>query len=102
MSTVKESYGDLVDVMRALGAALIPATAAQYQAPPNGGAAPADSKGVRNPTLDIVTDPRRSALSDEVSATATALRQARAILTPHIPALQQAIARWEGQEGPAQ
>ncbi len=98
MSTVKEAYADLVGTMKELGAILGPATAVQYEAPPVG--KQISSGSVRNPTLDIVTDPRRSALSDEISATASALRQARAILAPHVPALQQAVARWEGQEGP--
>lgn len=100
MSDIKESYGDLVTTMRALGAALIPATAARYEAPPNGSSQTPSIGGIRNPTLDIVSDPRRSALSDEVSKTDTALRQARAILAPHINTLQHAVARWEGQEGP--
>ena len=100
MSNVRESYGDLVKTMKDLGAALIPATAVQYEAPPNGAAQTLSVGGVRNPTLDIVSDPRRSALSDEVAATATALRQARAILGPRVTALQQATARWEGLEGP--
>lgn len=99
MSTVKDSFGDLVEIMRALGGALIPATAAQYQAPPSGPASSPNDKGVKNPTLDIVTDPRRAALSDAVHAADIALRQARSILAPHAPALQQAVARWEGQEG---
>ena len=101
MSNVKESYTDIVGTLRSLGSALIPATAAQYEAPPSGRTTGTDSKGVKNPTLDIVSDPRRSALSDEVAATDVALRHARAILSPHIDALQQAVARWEGQEGPA-
>jgi hypothetical protein len=100
VSSIKESYGDLVTTMKELGAALIPATAVQYEAPPNGAASALSVGGVRNPTLDIVSDPRRSALSNEVAATDIALRQARALLGPHIDALQQATARWEGQEGP--
>lgn len=97
MSTVKDSYADLVGIMKELGAILGPATAVQYEAPPVGKLV--SSGSVRNPTLDIVADPRRSALSDEISATSAALRQARAILAPHAPALRQAVARWEGQEG---
>lgn len=48
--------------------------------------------------MDTVLDPRRLALSDEIGATAKALRQARALLYPHIDALRLAVARWEGQE----
>ena len=97
MSTAKETYHDLIVTMRGLGAALIPATAAQYEAPPQSGASrEKNEKGIKNPTLEIVLDQRRSALSDQISATATALRQANAILAPHVTLLQQAVARWEG------
>lgn len=101
MSNIKESYSDVVETLREMGAALIPATAAQYEAPPSGPASSPNDKGVKNPTLDIVTDPRRSSLSDAVHAADVALRQARSILAPHAPALRQAVARWEGQEGPS-
>jgi hypothetical protein len=102
VTNVKESYQDLVETMRALGSALIPATAAQYDAPPRmrpSKDSVSESKGVRNPTLEIVLDPRRLGLSEEIDATATALRQARALLNPHVHALQTAVARWEGSEG---
>lgn len=102
LSDVKEAYRDLVDTLRDLGAALIPARAAQFEAPPRGSRGKesvSESRGVRNPTLDIVMDPRRSALSDRISDADTALRLARQTLAPHATALQQAVARWEGQEG---
>jgi hypothetical protein len=100
--SVQESYSDLVASMRDLGKALIPATAAQYDAPPRARStkeAVSESKGIRNPTLETVLDARRLALSDEIGATATALRQARALLDPHRAALRQAVAVWEDQEG---
>lgn len=97
MSTVKESYADLVQTMRELGTALIPARAAQYEAPPQSGATrEKNDRGVKNPTLEIVLDPRRLALSEEIDATAAALRQARSVLAPHVPALRLAVSRWEG------
>lgn len=102
MSAIQESYTDLVATMKDLGAALIPATAAQYEAPPRTHVSKesvSESKGIKNPTLDIVMDPRRMGLSDEIAATAAALRQARALLDPHRELLRQAVARWEGQEG---
>ena len=100
MSPIQESYNEQVTTMRALGTALIPAVAARYDAPPTGRSSPTDSRGIRNPTLDIVTDPRRMAVSDAISAAETALRLATATLRPHIDTLRQAVARWEGQEGP--
>lgn len=97
MSTINDAYGDLVLTMRELGRELIPATAAQYHAPPQSGATKEkNEKGIKNPTLEIVLEPRRLALSTEIDATASALRQARALLMPHIPALRSSVARWEG------
>lgn len=103
MSTINDAYGDLVVTMRELGRELIPATAAQYQAPPQSTASKqSNDRGVKNPTLEIVLDPRRQAVSSAIDATAAAIRQARALLTPHVPALRAAVARWEGvPEGPA-
>ncbi len=97
MSAVQESYTDLVTTARELGTALRSATAVQYEAPPQSGATKEkNDKGVKNPTLEIVLDPRRDAVSTEIGLTAAALRQAVAILSPHIPALHAAVARWEG------
>lgn len=103
MRTARESFAQLVDTMRDLGAALGPATAVQYEAPPRSRASKdsvSESRGIRNPTLDTVLDPRRLAVSEEIAATALALRQARALLDPHRETLRLAVARWEGQEGP--
>jgi hypothetical protein len=97
VTDIKQEYGDLVDVLRDLGRAIIPARAAQYEAPPQSAAAKEkNDRGVRNPTLEIVLDERRSAVSTEITATAAALRQARVLLTPHPDALRAAVARWEG------
>ncbi len=102
---VKENYQALVEIMRELGSALIPATAAQYEAPPRSRSSKesvAESKGISNPTVDIVMDARRLALSGEIGSTATDLAKARALLAPHVNALRLAVARWEGQEGPVE
>lgn len=102
--TIQQSYTDLVEVMRGIGAALIPANAARYEAPPRARKtkeAVSESKGIPNPTLDVVLDARRSALSDEITSTARTLRHATALLKPHINELRRAVARWEGQEGDA-
>lgn len=99
--SVQESYMKLVATMRELGAALIPATAAQYEAPPRARSASesvSGSKAIPNPTLDTVLDPRRSRLSDEIGKTSAALRQAERLLFPRTHELRRAVARWEGQE----
>ncbi len=96
-SPIQESYGELVQILRELGRELIPATAAQYEAPPASGASKEkNDKGVQNPTLEIVLDPRREAVSDAIRAADTALRIARDQLAPHVPALRSSVARWEG------
>lgn len=100
--TIQESYTDLVEAMRDLGAALIPATAAQFEAPPRSRVAKeavSESKGIPNPTFDTASDPRRWALSEEITSTASSLRQATALIGPHSTALRRAVARWEGHEG---
>lgn len=102
MSPIQESYADHVTIMRDLGAALIPATAAQFQPPPRARVikeSVSESKGISNPTVDTVLDERRMALSDEITSTARALRQASALLDPYRERLRRAVARWEGQEG---
>lgn len=102
MSTIEERYLELVETMRDLGAALIPAVAVRYEAPPRTRAikdSVSESKGVSNPTLDTVLDPRRVAVSDAVAETASALRRAAALLDPHRSNLRSVVAGWEGQEG---
>jgi hypothetical protein len=97
VSEIQEAFDDLVTIIRELGAALIPACAAQYQAPPGFHASSSD--GPSNPTLDITIDDRRLAVSSEIGATAASLRLARLQLSPHVTNLHRAVARWEGQEG---
>ena len=101
-TAIQESYTDLVQTLRDLGSALIPATAAQFEAPPRARVAKeavSESKGIPNPTFDTTSDPRRWALSEEIASTTQALRQATALLGPHCTALRRAVARWEGLEG---
>lgn len=94
--TIEESYTQAIATLRDLGGILRPAVTARYEAPP-GGAGPASTYGVGDLTLDIVIDPRRLALSEEVDRTARTLRRISHLLGPHIPALRAALAHWEGQ-----
>lgn len=99
--TIQESYTAAVQTLRDLGDALRPAVAAQFEAPPRARAVKesvSESKGIPNPTLDTVLDPRRMALSEEIASAAQALRQATALLGPHRPRLLSAVARWEGHD----
>lgn len=103
MPEIQDNYAALVTLLRDLGEALRPAVAAMYDAPPRRrvSADPVStSNGVPNPTLDVVMDPRRAAVSDAVSRSCSALRQARLLLDSHPEALRKATARWEGQDDP--
>jgi len=94
--TTQETYADLVLTLRDLGTILGAAVGAQYEAPPSGVAR--GSSQIPNPTLDIVLDPRRLALSEAVARTAADLRRATRLVGPHVTHLQNAVARWEGGE----
>ena len=96
MTTVQNDYTRLVQTLRGIGEALAPAVEARYDAPPSGAAHGGGQ--VPNPTLDIVLDPRRMALSAEVDKVSIALRRATATLEPRIKALTTATRRWEGQK----
>lgn len=91
--TPESAYRDLVITLRELGRVLGPAVEARYDSP--GSVA---SDGVPNPTLDVVIDPRRWALSDEVTKATYALRLADLNLTRRLAALDAALSAWEGEE----
>lgn len=88
------AYAEIVMTLRDLGAVLRPAVAAQYDAPPGG---TGSAEGPSNPTLDIVSDPRRLALSDEVRRTTRLMVSTAKTLTDHTQALRTALTRWEGE-----
>lgn len=92
----QSAYAEIVMTLRDLGAALRPAVAAQYDAPPSGTGA---REGIPNPTLDIVSDPRRLELSDEVRRTTLAMVATARQLAGHATALRSALAQWEGEQG---
>lgn len=95
MSTIETAFNEHAAALRALGAALTTAESVRFEAPP--GSAREGSRGVPNPTLDTVLDPRRSAVSDEVARAAVTLRQmteATALLTSKV---DHAVARWQGE-----
>jgi hypothetical protein len=92
---VQRAYADLVMTLRDLGAVLRPAVAAQYDAPPGG---TGSAEGISNPTLDIVSDPRRLALSEEIHRTARSMAASHRQLEAHAQTLRTAFARWEGDK----
>jgi len=106
MTDVRDSYTALVSEVRELilqtqrlGAALIPATAAQYEAPPGTVAAKGktgEMTGISNPTLDTVLDGRRMGLSEEVTRTSQTLSRVASDLSARTAALRAATDRWEG------
>lgn len=93
--TTQGAFRDLVITVRELGEILSPAVAARYDAPPGGAGGGGQ---IPNPTLDIVLDPRRLALSDEVSKSTTDIRRVTRLLGEHTEALRRAVTRWEGGE----
>lgn len=90
----QRAYAEIVTTLRDLGSILGPCVAAQYDAPPGGVGV---SEGVANPTLDIVADPRRLALSEEVNRTIRSMVSAASQLSQHTQTLHAALARWEGE-----
>jgi len=105
MTDIQADYTDAVNALRELGAALIPATAAQYLPPPGTVAARSTSgemTGISNPTLDTVLDGRRMHLSEEVTKTSVALSHVAAGLLTRAAALRAATDRWEGLDAPAE
>lgn len=90
----QSAYTEIVTTLRDLGVILRPCVAAQYDAPPGGVGA---SDGIANPTLDIVADPRRLALSEEIHRTARAMTSAARQLNEHAQMLRTALTRWEGE-----
>lgn len=97
VETVQEAYTRTVLALRDVGDALRPAVAVQYEAPP-GFVAPPAPNGIPNPTLDIVADPRRLALSEEIKKTTDDLRRFAPLIAHHAERLRRATARWEGRE----
>lgn len=112
MTDIRENYTTLVNDVRALiletqrlGAALIPATAAQYEAPPGSVSArgvEGEMTGISNPTLDTVLDGRRMGLSEEITKTRRTLEGINGALTRRTAALRAATDRWEGLDAPAE
>lgn len=101
MTEIQKQYTAAVEALRALGAALIPATAAQYLPPPgtvSSRGTTGEMTGISNPTLDTVLDGRRMGLSDEVAKTAQKLSKVAADLSARTAALRTATDRWEGVE----
>ncbi len=99
-TTIQEAYSDLVEAVRSLGAVLRPAVDARYEAPPGVGGASADaaSHGIPNPTLAIVIDPRRAALSDEIACVVSDLQPMTQRIRNRTENVSRALASWEGQD----
>ena len=106
MTDIRDNYTVLVNEVRnlieetqRLGAALIPATAAQFEPPPGSVSArgvEGEMTGISNPTLDTVLDGRRMGLSEEIVRTSVTLSRVSAGLTARTAALRAATDRWEG------
>ena len=105
MTDIHTAYADAVLALRDLGAALIPATAAQYLPPPGSVSArgtTGEMTGISNPTLDTVLDGRRMGLSETVNEASRTLSQMAAGMTRLTAALRAATDRWEGLDTAAE
>ena len=88
--TIQSAYTEHVLAIRSLGEILTDAVAARYETPPGGARSSTDT------TADIVLDPSRWALSQEVAVTADALRVATLTIRAHERALSAALDAWSG------
>lgn len=93
--TPENAFNDLCNTLRRLQEVLPAAIAVRYEAPAGAHRA---GDHVPNPTLDAVLDPRRWALSEQVSKVAFQLRVADVQLTTTLNDLDRALAEWEGQK----
>jgi len=100
--TIESAYAAAVLALRELGKALPPAIAARYEAPPGCLSSTGSPVGVPNPTLDITLDPRRRAVSDEVTGVTFELTRYAQGLAGASARLRTVTARWDGtHEGDA-
>ena len=95
MTPIETAFNDHATALRALGASLGAAASVRYEAPP--GMASQGSRGIPNPTLDIVLDARRSAVSDEMTRAAFVLWKATEDVKALTAKIDTAVARWQGE-----
>lgn len=94
-SPAETAFNEHAAALRRLGASLGTASSIRYEASP-GMARTSSADGIPNPTLDIVLDQRRSAVSDEVTRAAFDLWRATEIVNALTERLDTAIERWQG------
>lgn len=95
LETPGVAFSATVTALRALGAALGPAVDVRFEAPPGFRAVP-NRDGVLNPTLDLVTDPRRVELGRAITAAHRDLVGMAHALRLRTEDLRGALAAWEG------
>lgn len=103
MTTLRSDYLAACAALKALSTAVVESADAAFEPPPgmvvSKGETGSNVADVSNPTLDTVLDPRRLALSEEVTLTSYALRELTVTITARTRALDRALARWAGETG---
>lgn len=90
----QDAFNAHADALRDLGKALSAAAAVRWEPSP---VTPSSSRGVPNPTLDTVLDPRRLGVSEEITRTTVGLWPLTEKIQSMTSDLHAAVARWEGE-----
>lgn len=91
----EQAFNDHAAALRRLGDAL--RTAAEVQYLPAPGSAREGSRGIPNPTLDTVLEPRRVKVSAEMTRTAVGLWKATEAVEAMTQNINNAVAEWHGE-----
>lgn len=96
---LRASYVEACAALKALANLVVAADDAQHEPPPGavyGKGTEGDMAGIGNPTLDVVLDPRRAGLADEVRELDEYLRVSTLSMRARAARLEAALDRWQG------
>lgn len=94
VTSPETAFNELAAALRALGSSLESAVSIRYEPSPG---MVRSGEGPANPTLDTVLDPRRSAVSAEVTRTTVKLWHMTREVNQLTEQLTSAVLRWEGE-----
>lgn len=95
MTPIETAFNEHAAALRALGASLTAANSVRYE--PSPGMAREGSRGIPNPTLDTVLDPRRAEVSAAMTRAAFVLWKATEEIQTLTENIDTAVARWQGE-----
>lgn len=93
--TIEHVFNNHAAVLRDLGRALTTAHEIRFTAAP--GSAREGSRGIPDPTLDTVMEPRRVAVSDAIGRAGAVLRKASDEVRAITSVLDSSVAAWHGE-----